>query len=269
MLINGIGQRDTTREINRSRDKIADNLKRLSSGKKLNSAADGAAALAIYSELEAELASHTQAGRNISYAGNMMSTADSAMGTQGEILGRMRELAVQSSNGTLDTSSRAAIQNEFGSLRDELDRISATTEYNGQNLLQGGNIQVQAGIDGDANSRIDMAIPDTQAATLGLGGLDVSSAGGAQSALSSLDNAISAMGSARADLGATANRLGFANSANEVMEINKARSASVLGDTDIAEEASSLSKNRFLMRMAIRGQAVANETRGSLLDLIA
>ena len=269
MLINGIGRRDNTSEINRSRGKISDNLKRLSSGNKLNSAADGPAALAIYNELEAELASHNQSGRNISYAGNLTSIADSAMGTQGEILGRMRELAVQSSNGTLDSSSRSAIQNEFGALRDELGRIAATTEYNGQNLLQGGDIQVQAGIDGDANSRIDMAIPDTQAATLGLGGLDLSSAAGAQSALSSLDGAISAMGSARSEMGATANQLGFADSANEVMAINKARSASVLGDTDIAQETSSLSKNRFLMRMAIRGQALANETRGSLLDLIA
>ena len=269
MLINGIGRRDNAHDINRTRGKIADNLKNLSSGKKLNSAADGAAALAIYSELEAELASHTQAGRNISYAGNMASIADSAMGTQGEILGRMQELAVQGSNGMLDNSARSAIQGEFDSLRGELDRIASTTEYNGQNLLQGGNIEVQAGIGGDANSRIGMAIPDTQAATLGLGGLDLSSAAGAQSALSSLDGAISAMGSARAELGATANRLGFADSVNEEMEINKARSASALGDTDIAEETSSLSKNRFLMRMAIRGQAITNETRGSLLDLIA
>ena len=269
MLINGIGRRENASDINRTRGKITDNLKSLSTGKELNSAADGAAALSMYEELEAELASHNQAGRNISYGGSLTSIADSALGTQGEILGRMRELAVQSANGTLGDSGRSAIQNEFDALRGEFDRIASITEHNGQNLLQGGSLEIQAGIGSDSSSRITMNIPDTQAGTLGLGGLDLNSAVGAQAALADLDTAISTIGSARAELGATANRLGFAESANETSVINKARSAGTLGDANIAEEASSLSKNRFLMRMAIHGQSIANDARGSLLDLIA
>jgi len=269
MLINGIRTVHNTPDFQRANASVGKNLSRLSSGKWLSSAADDTAAMAIAEKLEAELKSHAQAERNISYGTDLTSTADAALGHQCEILSRMRELAVQGANGTLDTKAREAINNEFNSLREEFDRVAATTEYNGQSLLQGGDLDIQAGIDADPTSQVDLALPDTQVTSLGLGAVDLTTQAGSMDGLSSLDTAITDLGADRAELGATANRLGFAESVNDVITQNKASSASGIGDTDYAEEASALHLNRFRAQVALKARSIESEARGGLLNLIA
>ena len=269
MLINGLGRpRNINDIITQARSSVSENLKRLSSGKKLNSTDDDPAAMASSERLQAELASHGQAGRNISYGTSLTTTADAAMGQQGELLGRMRKLAVEGASGTLDNASRAAINQEFNALREEFDRVAATTEHNGQPLLQGGDVQVQVGINGSPSDRVDFELPDTQAATLGLGAVDLTSQAEAINGISSLDNAITDFNAGRAELGSNANRLGFSDTHNEMTTQNKTSAVTTLRDTDVAEEISALNLNRFRAHVAIKSKSIEKEGRGGLLDLI-
>ncbi len=214
------------------------NFERLNSGKKLNRASDNAANMAILKQLEAELRSLGQASNNIDYGVSMSQVADGAMSSQGEIVSRMRELAVQSANGALNGQDRQVIQTEFDQLRSEVDRIGATTEFNAQPLLDGSVTTVQVGTGASDPNRINIPLPVSDVGALGLGGVDLSTEAGAQAAIENLDTALEAIANSRAAVGSTLNRLEFSQENLQETRINVAAASSRVGDTDYAKVAS-------------------------------
>lgn len=256
------------RGLNASQDAMSRNIERLSSGKAINRAADNAAGLAIANQLLSELSASSESTRNIDYGVSQADIADGALNAQGEIVSRMRELAMQSSNGTLDDAARGTIQTEFVMLQEELGRISQVTEFNGNKLLQGGTSEIQVGTSGDSNSRIELASPDTSLSALGLDSIDLSTAGGAQVALDAFDVASEEISTQRAGIGATRNRLTSAKQGMEVSMENIAAAASRIQDADIGAEMSELSLNRVREEITTKLHSRQGVSAGMLVDLV-
>jgi|SaaInl4_135m_RNA_FD_contig_31_320195_length_1143_multi_4_in_0_out_0_2 flagellin len=242
------------------------NFERLSSGRRINRASDDAAGLAIAERLSAMVSGLSQADRNVADGVSLANVADGAMSSQGDSLIRMRELAVQSANGTLSDSDRQALNSEFNALRDEVDRVSNTTEFNGTPLLQGNSIDMQAGTDGTANSRITIDTADTSAANLNIVGLDIGTQGGAQTSIADIDAAIDQVNSSRGDIGATVNRLDAARNNISTEIENTTASLSRIQDLDVASESSDLANNNVLMRAALATMGHANNMKGMLVS---
>jgi flagellin len=265
-LISTLG---TERQIGATRRRLVQNFERLSSGRRINRASDDAAGLAIAERLSALSAGYSTAIRNAADGTSLTQVADGAMSEQGSALGRMRELALQSANGTLNASDRTALNAEFNALRDEVDRVATSTNFNGIDLLQGGGgTAMQVGVDGGAGDQINVPNVDTRAAALGLGGLDIGTQAGAQAALSQMDTSIDLVSQSRGQVGAVANRLEAAGSNLATQRENTMASLSRIRDLDVAHESSSLSSNQTLLRMGILTQRQGNNTRGMLLNLI-
>ena len=149
------------RNLGRSQSSVQKSLQRLSTGMRINSAADDAAGLAISQKMKSQVRALGQAERNANDGISMIQTAEGAVEQMGDILNRMRELAVQSSSGTLTNSDRTFLDSEFDSLVSEMDRIADTTEFNGRKLLQGSastGISLQIGINNTTNERITVSI---------------------------------------------------------------------------------------------------------------
>ena len=226
------------RQLGRNRAQREQALGRISTGKRVNRAGDDAAAASIIAQLSAEIASASAASRNVDLGAASLSIADGALQSQQDITTRMRELAVQSSNGTLNDGDRAIIQAEFGQLAAELDRIAGVTEFNGTQVLQGASVETQVGTGSGDADRIEVSTPDATAAGLGVAGLSVADAGDALSALDALDSAIQGLSEARAEVGAGLGRLDNAQSTIESTLLANTAALSRVRDADIAEEVS-------------------------------
>ena len=244
------------------------NMERLSSGFRINSGSDNAAALAIAEKMRAELASLDAAQRNVDYGTSMGQVADAAMASQGDMAVRMHELAVQSANGTLSDSDRAALQQEFNQLRSEIDRVSSTSQFNGQDLLRGGSVEMQVGSGATGADRITVNLGDTSAASLNLSGLDISSQAGAQAALGTLDSAISSIAGARGSMGASMNRLNSSRDNLAASVQSTAASLSRIVDTDYGSEAASLAANSNMLKAGVQVLGASNRAKGLLVNLI-
>jgi flagellin len=192
------------------------------------------------------------------------------------IVSRMRELAVQSANGTLGKDERGYIQTEFGQLKSEINRIGATTEFNGQTLLDGkasAGLQMQVGMRNSTNDRIAMSITKLTTSTLGTSTLHIASATlstmtGAQNALASFDKAISQLSSARAKIGAVQNRMTVtvSNLATSVENLTAANGR--IRDVDVAEESAKMTKSQILSQAGLAVLAQANQLPQSALSLL-
>ena len=259
-----------TRSIGSHREKQAQQLGRIGSGKRIQRAADDAAGLAIAKQLQAELGSAQSASRNIDYGVSQSDIADGALNQQHQLVSRMRELAVQSSSDTLSSANRTAIQAEYSQLQEEVGRIAETTEFNGTALLQGGSTELQVGTGGGAEDRISLDSPDSGIASLGLDTVDLSSAANSRAALDALDAATENLSQSRAGIGATRNRLEGALESNAVTMENIAAAASRIADADIARESSDLALSRTRGEIANRvSKHEAGLSAGMLVDLIA
>ena len=258
----------TMQSISKAKGGMLKSLERLSSGFKINSAADNAAALAIAEQMRAELAALDAASRNVDYGTSMGQVADAAMSSQGDMAIRMRELAVQSANGTLNDADRQALQKEFNQLRSEIDRVAGSTQFNGQDVLQGGSVDMQVGTGGTAADRITMDMADTTAATLNLNGLDISTQAGAQAAMGTLDSAISSIASSRGSMGASLNRLQSAQDNLGAAVQSTAASLSRIVDTDYGAETSNLAMSANMLKASVNELGASNRTKGLLVNLI-
>ena len=258
----------TMKSISKAKGGMLKSLERLSSGFRINSAADDAAAMAIAEQMRAELASLEAASRNVDYGTSMGQVADAAMSSQGDMAVRMRELAVQSANGTLNDTDRAALQNEFNQLRSEMDRVASTTQFNGQDLLQGGSVDMQVGTGGTAADRITVNLGDTTAATLNLSSLDISSQAGAQAALGAMDSAISDIASARGSMGANLNRMQSAKDNLSASVQSTASSLSRIVDTDYASESTSMASAANMLQASVSVLGASNRSKGLLINLL-
>lgn len=259
------------RHLSSTQSTMNTSLERLSSGLRINRAADDAAGLAISEKLRAQTNGLGQASSNAQDAISLVQTAEGALNETHSILQRMRQLAVQSSNDTNTADDRAAIQKEVSALNDELDRIATTTQFNGQNLLDGtggmaGSFTFQVGANSGQTVTVAFAKADTT--TLAVGTADVSTQAGAASALTAIDAAIKTVSGNRADLGAVQNRLQHTINSLSVASENAAAAESRIRDTDMAKEMSSFSRSQILSQAGVSMLAQANSAPQSVLKLL-
>lgn len=247
--------------LNRTQSALSNTFGRISSGLRINRAADDAAGFAVAENLDATSRSLDVAARNANDGISMIQTAEGATQEVGEIVKRMRELSVQSASDTLDNAERAYIQTEVDELVAELDRIATTTNFNGVSLMDGSvpSVDVQVGVGNTAADSITLTLGDLQAATLGVNGLDVSTSGAASTAIGTLDTALDTINSQRATFGAVQNRLSSTLANISTYSENISASKSRIMDADFAKEAAALSKYQTMQQagIAILGQANA------------
>jgi flagellin len=238
-----------SRNLGQAQAKQNKSLEKLSSGKRINKASDDPAGLQIADQLKSAIDSLGQASRNISDVGSVSEITDGALEQVGNISSRLKELATQSSNGTLSDEQRGALQQEYSSLTQEVQRISQTTQFNGKNLLDGSDTTAQAGIESDSNSQITLKGVDVGGTVSNVASQDISTQQGAQNALTSVDSFITAVSSARGELGGSSARLEFAHNNVAVEKENAAAAESRIRDVDVAEEAANLVKNKILTQV--------------------
>ena len=252
-------------------------IQRLSSGLRLNSAADDAAGMAVATGLRAQLGGFRQASRNASDAVAILQTAEGAYNTIADNLMRMRELAVQSASDGLTDTERQYIKLEFQDIQDDIDRISNVTEYNGTKLLDGtagsaGLMTFQVGTRNTANDRITITLKDidTGASSLNVAKatVGVSSLAQAQSAITSIDAAIDFLSTERTEIGSKLNKLGNAvtNLAGTIENVSAATSQ--IRDVDIASESAHFASAQVLQQAGVSMLAQANQLPSLALRLV-
>jgi flagellin len=260
---------NTQRSLSKSQNALAKSMQRLSSGLRINSAKDDAAGLAISDRMTAQIKGMNQAVRNSNDAISFAQTAEGALGEMTNILQRMRELGVQSANGTNSSDDRTALNAEFSELRSELDRIVSTTKFNGQNLLDGtyasgANFQIGA----NAGEQITVSIGSMDTANLSVKSATVTTASNAGTAITSVDTALNKVDSLRGTLGAKQNRFEstIANLNNVSENLSAARSRIV--DADIATETSEMTKMNILQQAGVSILSQANQSSQLALSLL-
>jgi flagellin len=263
------------RNLGSTQQSLSGNLGRLSTGLRINTAADDAAGLAISEKLKSQIRSLSQAERNANDGVSLLQTAEGAMNEVSGIMSRMRELAVQSANGTLGDTERGFLDDEFQALSAEIDRIADVTEFNGQNLLDGSSssLSMQVGINASSSDTLTVSIDDMHADQLGgasntIADVDISSVTGAQAALGVIDEAISDISASRASLGAVQNRLNVTISNLGSARENLSAANSRIRDVDVASETAQLTRNSILMQAGVSVLAQANQMPSVALSLL-
>jgi len=239
---------------------------------RVNTAADDAAGLAISNRMSADIRSFAQAERNALDGISMIQTADGAANETTGLLTRMRELAVQSSNGTLSSSDRTNLNTEYQALASEIDRISDVTEFNGSKLMDGtgsATTKFQVGIDVTANDTINADLSGNwDAATLTGGTGDLTTQANSNTAITNLDTAIDAVSTRRAAFGSLNNRLDVTISNLSTARENTTAANSRIRDVDVASETASMTRNQILSQAGVSMLAQANQMPQMALSLI-
>ncbi|MFM2246568.1 MAG: hypothetical protein RL071_2642 [Pseudomonadota bacterium] len=246
-------------------------LERISSGQRINRAADDAAGLGVATSLRTDVISTQQAIRNSNDGISIITTAESATNEITDILQRMRELAIQSASGTLANEERSYVQDEFTELRNEVERIAAVTEFNGVALTDGSlsGLNVQVGIQNASSSIIRISLTDLTTIGLGISVMALDSMANALTALSVLDTALSSVNAHRSRLGAAQNRIDAAID-NSTVYIEALTSAeSTIMDADYAVETSELTKLQILQQAGVAALAQAKNINQALISLLS
>ena len=290
---------DTYRSYSASQAGMERNIERLSSGLRINKAADDAAGLAISERMDHQVQGMRQAHRNVLQANNLLQTAEGGMSEIGNILGRMRELAVQASSDTVSDTDRDSLNLEFGELESEITRIAETTKYDDMYLLDGSfsskevqvsadhsssagitNLDISLGNFKVASANTDFAgansISGSTAVSFANGGnvgldvykLDLDTVARSQTTIDSVDLMVDAINTARSKVGAQQNRLEFTASSLMNGIQNNASSMSTIRDADFAAEAADLARNQILTQSGSAMLAQANGLTANVLQLI-
>lgn len=239
-------------------------LLRLSSGMRINSAADDPAGLAISERMRAQIVSMEQAIRNASDMINLLQTAEGALSVIDEKLVRLRQLSLEAANGTLTSNDRVLLNTEFQALLSEITRISSVTEFNGLKLIDGTysagtGIKAHIGIQNvDNEDYWYLFLGDFTASGLGIGTIDITTTGGAQGSLSAIDNAIMDKDTERADIGAYQNRLQNTIMNLEIGWENITAAESNIRDADVALEMSAFVRAQMLQQTGVAMLSQAN-----------
>ncbi|MFZ8933504.1 MAG: flagellin [Bacteriovoracaceae bacterium] len=252
---------------------LKDSLRKLSSGERVTRAGDDAAGLAISENLKAQIRGIRQAGRNANDAISFIQTAEGGLSEISNIVIRLRELAIQSASDTIGDTERSFADIEFQQLKEEIDRIARSAEFNGTQLLDGtgGQLEFQIGINNDPildRLRYDGTSSDATLAALGLTAESVSSKQGAQVSLIKLDNALVQINGVRANLGAVQNRLSSIINNLGISDENLSAANSRVRDVDVANETAELTRNNILVQAGVSVLAQANQYPSSALKLI-
>lgn len=258
------------RNLSQVTGRLQGNFSRLSSGLRIATAADDAAGLGISERMRAQIRSYSVASRNAQDGISLVQTAEGSLAEVSSLLQRMRELAVQASNGTLSTTDRTTINTEFTQLISEIDRIASTADFNGIALLDGSNstADIQVGIDNSSDDRISISLQDATASTLGIGSLTTTSASNAQSAIATIDTALDSVSTSRGVLGAAQNRLQSAFNSIQNTHENLSAAESRIRDVDVAAETADLTRNSILQQAATSILAQANVQPQLALSLL-
>lgn len=249
---------------------LQDAFEKLSSGLRINKAADDAAGLSISQGLTSQINGLTQAVRNAQDGTNVAQIADGALNTVQQILQRERDLAVQASNGgSQDTAAQTAAQSEITNLNTQLDNISKTTAFGGTKLLDGTYAGVfQVGANNSANEQLTLTLTSSDSTTLGVNGVNVGTTAGAQSAISTIDAAIATVSASRSQIGATQNQLGYTINNLQTTIQNVTASRSNITDADLATEVTAMSQAQILTSAATSVLAQANSAPQAILKLL-
>lgn len=251
---------------------LSENLSRLSSGLRVRSAADDAAGLAISEDFKAKIGSLEQARRNANDGVSLAQTADGSLKEISGMLTRMRELAIQSRNGTINSTQRGFLDDEFQQLKSEISRIASTTEFNGVDLLKGFNngqgISFQIGAGTTSNDRLALTIATTNTTTLSIASTSIGSTSGADAAITNLDTAITGISERRAKIGAMQNRLQVTISNLQTYTTNLSASNSRIVDVDVAAETARMTRNQILVQAGSSMLAQANQGPQIALSLL-
>ena len=276
------------RQLRTSQGSLETSLERLSSGSRINRAADDAAGLGISENLKADIRSLAQAQRNANDGISMTQVAEGAMNEMQGIVGRMRELAVQSSNGTLGATERGYIQTEFEELKAEIGRLANVTEFNGTKLLDGtasAGLDIQIGIHATADDRLTLEIAKLSASTLGtnaasatsgasaiaaafIASQSLSTASAARLALSVFDNAVQSLSNARAKVGAVQSRMAVAVTNLASAHENLSAANSRIRDVDVASETANMTRYQILTQAGVAVLGQANQLPALALSLL-
>jgi len=247
-------------------------FERVSSGLRVNSASDDAAGLGVAENLEAQSRSARVAMRNTNDGISVVQTAEGATSEVGNILKRMRELAVQSSSETLESTERAYVQDEFTALSAEVERISNVTEFNGLALTDGvdGSMDVQVGVNNTANDRISITLGDLSATSLGVstGDISMALATAAQAAIADIDTALDSVNGYRSDYGAVQNRLTDSLVNLEVYSENLVSAESRIRDADFAHETAQMAKLQIMQQAGMSVLSQTGSAQQGVLSLI-
>ena len=282
-------------QLNKTQALLNKNIQRLSSGMRINSAADDTAGSAMATRMTNQIRGMHQANKNSRDANHLLSTAEAGLNNIGDLLAQMRELSVQAATDTLNDTDRASIDLEFQSLKNELTRIASVTEHNGMNLLNGtyqtngtydqdqpgivvgsetpaddqrGHWRIQIGADNDADSQHEFTIMNATDVGLAINDDKVLTVDDARTAVTALDDAIDEVNRERSYIGSEQNKLQFtmSNLTSTINSIETARSH--IEDVDYAAEMSDLAKNQILVQSSTAMLAQANMVSQNILQLL-
>ena len=278
---NNIMAFNANRNLSSSNNALGKSLEKLSSGYRINRAGDDAAGLVISQKLRAEIGGLKQASRNAQDGISFVQTAEGALAEVHNMLGRMRDLAVQAANDTNDTNARGAIQSEMNALGDEIVRIGADTTFAGATIFAAGTINLQVGSEGDTGGQIAITSQVLTAAngeltgtsTVDLNSFDfttapATAAATARTAIENIDVAIAEVSTRRGTLGAVQNRLESTVNNLSVTTENLSASESRIRDTDMAAEMVNFTKNQILQQAGTAMLGQANSVPQSVLSLL-
>lgn len=265
--------------LNRNQSLMQKAMARLSSGLRINSAADDPSGLAISERMRAQIRGLKQAQNNVQDAVSFLQTGEGALQQTTDILHRMRELVIKAQNtGVLTDNDRVSIATELDSLRDEIDRIAKTTTFNGKNILNGSlgkdsPAEFQIGASTEACDRISVEIEDMSSnglvkVTGTRLSIDISSPTEMNKTLKGIDDAIDIVNLQRTKMGAVQNRLEYTMANLETTEENLTAAESRIRDADIAEEMMNYTKYAILSQVAMAMLAQANKQKESILQLL-
>jgi len=268
MIINhNIAALNTIRQLSINATNTQKSLEKLSSGLRINSAADDAAGLAISEKMRGQIRGLDMAQKNAQDGISLIQTAEGALNETHAILQRMRELAVQSANDTNTNEDRTQLQAEVNQLLSEIDRISTDTQFNTMTLLD-GNFSATLQIGANQGQQIAFNIGTMSSSGLSLSGLDISTQTGADAAIASLDDAINTVSTQRANLGALQNRLEHTINNLGTSSQNLTAAESRIRDVDMAKEMAEFTKNNILNQAAQAMLAQANQLPQGVLQLL-
>ena len=251
---------------NQSNSQIQQSFTQLSSGYRINSAADDAAGLGISENLNAQVQSYSVAAQNTSDAVSMVQTADGSADQIDNLLTRMRQLAVEAQNGTMSANDQTNLNTEYQQDLSEIDRVAGDATFNGTGLLAGAanTINFQVGINGTGNDQIAVTFGGVDTAGLNVTGTTVTSAG----LTTTIDAAMQTLDTTRAGFGAAINRLQDASSAISSTQTNLSSALSVIQDVDVAQATSNLAREQVLAQAGASVLAQANQAPQLALKLL-
>ena len=277
----GIGTRTNSgslaaqRQLQRSTKAIHGSVGRMSSGLRVRSASDGSASMAVSENVRAQLGGFKRAAQNINDSVSMANTAEAGYQSISDMLVKMKQVAVEAANDSVSDTERAYLQTEFTEMREEIERLTSSLEYNGNTLLDGtagsnsdGAITVQAGMRNSLDDQLTLTLNSVNSTSLGINATDVSDRDGAQAAVGEIDDALETLNTERMNIGSFVNRAGVALG---TVEANVEQYSNGLGnarDANISTESADFTKEQVLQQAGVSMLTQAHAQANVALRLI-